>query len=387
VRTSGTSSSSAGRSRTPRRDSDETCEITFDTTDISVGSLGGEASVYDLNDHPLDGDFDGHGLSLPHHRDRLRGTGRRLLLSPPAPGDRRRADAGGPLYEHDVEQVGAVGGRRRTVDEDPVTGAETDRLADDWLPIAPATTRSTSPRTRWARSTSTRPSARGTCCDRRAASASRVVLADPGDINPVVLTVADLAYGWEVANAGQLSCRIGAAALLDAGLANRVGKWIRTEHPTAGAWAGVVTDADLDVEQGVWSLAAEHFTHALLDARTTPRDYSQSTDTAGGLIGRRSWRRAGIRRSSSTDTEIAESGDVLDYQWRGEQLVSLFDALAGSLWEYRIREADRVLEWRDQVGVDRPTSSSSSAGTSSAATTPRASSRSSTSCSRWATTA
>jgi hypothetical protein len=185
-------------------------------------------------------------------------------------------------------------------------------------------------------------------------AASRVVLADPGDIDPVVLTVADLAYGWEVANAGQLSCRIGAAALLDAGLANRVGKWIRTEHSTAGAWAGVVTDADLDVEQGVWSLAAEHFTHALLDARTTPRDYSQSTDTAGGLIGRALLETSRDSPLFVTDTEIAESGDVLDYQWRGEQLVSLFDALAGSLWEYRIREADRVLEWRDQVGVDRP---------------------------------
>jgi hypothetical protein len=65
---------------------------------------------------------------------------------------------------------------------------------------------------------------------------SRVVLADPGDINPVVLTVADLAYSWEVANAGQLSCRIPARDLFAAGITNRIGKWISAEHSTAGAW-------------------------------------------------------------------------------------------------------------------------------------------------------
>jgi hypothetical protein len=183
---------------------------------------------------------------------------------------------------------------------------------------------------------------------------SRVVLADPGDINPVVLTVADLAYAWEVANAGQLSCRVPARDLFDAGITNRVGKWIRAEHPTAGTWAGVVTDADLDLEQGVWSLAAEHITHALLDARTTPRDYTQSSATAGGLVERALMETSRDSRLWIDDTEVDESGDVLDYTWRGEQLVSLVTSLAGSEWEYRIREADRVFEWRRQLGVDRP---------------------------------
>jgi hypothetical protein len=183
---------------------------------------------------------------------------------------------------------------------------------------------------------------------------SRVVLADPGDINPIVLTVADLAYSWEVSNAGQLSCRIPAADLFAAGLDHRIGKWISAEHSTAGAWHGVVTDADLDISQGVWSLAAEHITHALLDARTTPRDYTQSSATAGGLVGQALLKTSRDSRLWVEDTGIDESGDILSYQWRGEPITSLISSLAGSEWEYRIREADRVFEWRRQLGVDRP---------------------------------
>jgi hypothetical protein len=94
--------------------SDTVCEITFDTTDISVGSLGGEASVYDLNVLlRLDGDFD--ATDYPYHTIAIGLRGHRAApaaLNQPAPGDRRRADAGGSLHEHDVEQRGAVGRRR-----------------------------------------------------------------------------------------------------------------------------------------------------------------------------------------------------------------------------------------------------------------------------------
>jgi hypothetical protein len=119
--------------------SDTVCEITFDTTDVSVGSLGGEASVYDLNVLlRLDGDFD--ATDYPYHTIAIgyAGTGRRLLLSTNQrlviDGERMRADRfTNTTWNNAVPWAVDV----RTVDEDAVTGAETDRLAEDWLPIAP----------------------------------------------------------------------------------------------------------------------------------------------------------------------------------------------------------------------------------------------------------
>jgi hypothetical protein len=119
--------------------SDTVCEITFDTTDVSVGSLGGEASVYDLNVLlRLDGDFD--ATDYPYHTIAIgyAGTGRRLLLSTNQrlviDGERMRADRfTNTTWNNAVPWAVDV----RTVDEDAVTGAETDRLAEDRLPIAP----------------------------------------------------------------------------------------------------------------------------------------------------------------------------------------------------------------------------------------------------------
>jgi hypothetical protein len=122
-------------------DSDETCEITFDTSDISVGSLGGEASDYDLNlTIQLDGGVDGSAYPYRVIKIGYLGTGRRLMVNTSQhlviDCDRMRAD----LYTNTTWNKSvpwAVDVRQ--IDEDPVTGAETDRVADDWLPISPGT--------------------------------------------------------------------------------------------------------------------------------------------------------------------------------------------------------------------------------------------------------
>lgn len=183
---------------------------------------------------------------------------------------------------------------------------------------------------------------------------ARAVVSRPGDLDPVVVRVAELSYSWAVSNGGLLSGRVPAEEANAAGIADWLGRWIRTEHPTAGQWAGVVTDTDLDFESGVLELAGLHFTHALLDARTTPRTYVQDTLTTGGLVAR------ALQESSrdsrlwiDQDMRIDESGDVLSYVWRGEPLTGLLGSLAGGVWEYRIRESDLVFEWQQQIGTNR----------------------------------
>jgi hypothetical protein len=122
-------------------DSDETCEITFDTSDISVGGLGGEASVYDLNvTFQLDGDVDGSDYPYRTIETGYAGTGRRLLLNTVQrlviDCERMRAD----IYTNSVWNTAVPWAiDPRTIDVNDVTDAETDRLADDWLPISPGT--------------------------------------------------------------------------------------------------------------------------------------------------------------------------------------------------------------------------------------------------------
>lgn len=113
---------------------------------------------------------------------------------------------------------------------------------------------------------------------------SEIVISERRGRNARRVLVADLQCSWEVSRAGSLGCRIPVADLVKAGWTQpALGAWVRYDHPTAGAWGGVVTNATY--ADGILEIGAQSF-HILTRKRlvkTGELDDAPVSGTPGNL--------------------------------------------------------------------------------------------------------
>jgi len=184
-----------------------------------------------------------------------------------------------------------------------------------------------------------------------------VTIGRVGWVDEELLDASAISFSRQVDGPGQLVCTVPHDDLYDRGYDVRPGDlpikgaWVRLEHPTAGTWAGVVTQTRVD---GSWvELTAESF-HVLLRKRRVPTDYVVSGVPAGSVALRAF---TDVQRLDYTwvgGVSADEDGDPIEVELRGGDLVDdVFRELVGvSGMQWRVTP-ERVLEWRHRLGSDK----------------------------------
>ena len=184
-----------------------------------------------------------------------------------------------------------------------------------------------------------------------------VTIGRVGWVDEELLDASAISFSRQVDGPGQLVCTVPHDGLYDRGYDVRPGdrpikgSWVRIEHPTAGTWAGVVTQTRVD---GAWvELTAESF-HVLLRKRRVPTDYVVAGVPAGSVALRAF---TDVQRMDYTwvaSVSADEDGDPIEVELRGGDLVDdVFGELVDvSGMQWRVTP-ERVLEWRHRLGSDK----------------------------------
>lgn len=188
-------------------------------------------------------------------------------------------------------------------------------------------------------------------------SLTLLTIAERGWGDKRAIVAGDVSASWSVSRPGKLSAILDArrAWLLD--VDDYVGKWVRWDHPTCGAWGGVVQDAQCDLQRGTVELSCDSF-HDLLAKRRTPATYRQASAPAGSLV-LRAITDAGVDDPVPLDSAVAdEDGPLFQFQWRGQELLSIVSGMASTAaMDYDVTlddDTDAIaLEFRRRVGRDQ----------------------------------
>lgn len=187
-----------------------------------------------------------------------------------------------------------------------------------------------------------------------------IILSERGGRNAVRVATAGLSCSWEVNRAGTLSCQVPVADLVAAGWAGSpLGGWVRFEHPTAGAWGGVVTAGNPG--DGIWDIAAQSF-HVLARKRLvklSDAEEEPASGTPGGLL-RQAFALASLGIEGFSDPirltlgTIWEGGPTIEVVYANEDLYErVLPSLADELgYEWGVT-ADRVLNFGQRLGTDK----------------------------------
>jgi len=172
--------------------------------------------------------------------------------------------------------------------------------------------------------------------------------------------VADIRFSFEVNRAGTLSCRVPVTDLVKAGWSgNLLGAWVRYNHPTAGAFGGVVTSATYG--DGIADIGAQSF-HILARKRlvkTSDAKDDAYSGTPGGLF-RRFFRQADAIRESDSGKMLLRLGNVwlggptLELSFADEDFYeTVIPALTDDLgYEWSV-DADRNVRFERSIGANR----------------------------------
>jgi hypothetical protein len=190
----------------------------------------------------------------------------------------------------------------------------------------------------------------------------RVQIGYPGWADTRIVEVALPSMSWRTDGPGTFTTQADVRELRKAGI--RVlgrtdgikGRWLWYEHPTAGAWGGVITATDVDGP--LVTLFCEQFA-VLLRKRTLSSRYIPESSSPGSVA-------MGILTASErhgealglTSWSAYEGGQMIDYEPRGgdlcDEVIPELASLGGLQWRVRSTAMDeRAFEMRPQVGVDR----------------------------------
>lgn len=185
---------------------------------------------------------------------------------------------------------------------------------------------------------------------------STITLAYRGWGDARQIGVASVAASWGVSEIGRFSAVMAARQARLLGVPSLLGLWVLWEHATLGRWGGVIEDVNVDLFRGTVELAGASFATNLRKKRTS-RNQRISSAPAGSL-----WLRAVADVQNDQDLDIDEAnadegGSLLTWEWRGDDLFQVTDALASAAnHEYDVYLDDDlrvVAEFRERVGSDK----------------------------------
>jgi len=185
---------------------------------------------------------------------------------------------------------------------------------------------------------------------------STITLAYRGWGDAKSIGVASVSASWGVSEIGRFSGILTANQARMLGFSSLLGLWVLWEHPTLGRWGGVIEDLNVDLFRGTVELAGASFATNLRKKRTS-RNQRVSSAPAGSL-----WLRAVSDVQNDQDLDIDEAnadegGNLLTWEWRGDDLFQVTDALARTAnHEYDVYLDDNlrvIAEFRERVGEDK----------------------------------
>jgi hypothetical protein len=180
-----------------------------------------------------------------------------------------------------------------------------------------------------------------------------VTIAGAGGIDPIRLPALAPTASWAVRPPGTFAAELRPADALDAfGTIDLRGRWLTWDHPTAGRWSGVITQAHWSKGQGAVSLGARDFSFLLAKKRTA-KEYDLTPAPSGSHVYRVVADASRVHALWLTELAIEALGAPVPLAARGQMVLDVLDGLArdGDA-EWRVTPA-RVLEWRARLGVDR----------------------------------
>lgn len=188
-----------------------------------------------------------------------------------------------------------------------------------------------------------------------------VTIARPGWFDQAVIPVTPPSASWRTDGPGSFECQIENRTLLRYGLnmtgvtSPLKGRWLWWEHPTAGAWGGVITRSE--VGQWMTSVTAEQF-HVLLRKRRLSANYGPMALSPGSLalMFLTSAERAG-ESFMLTGWTAEEGGETIDLEPRGGDLCDdVLPELASFGYQWRVTSDtmdERAFEFRRRLGSDK----------------------------------
>lgn len=190
-----------------------------------------------------------------------------------------------------------------------------------------------------------------------AANENEILLGERGWRDTRLVPVAGVNASWLVSEAGDFSAFVRADDLRKAGVADLdalAGRWVRWEHPEAGAWGGVV--AAVRVDGAEVEIAAKSF-HVLLRKRLTPRRRWPTTASAGVVA------RALLRHASRAEATHVVVGAIdeglpeVRFTWdRQDVYEDALPSLAGAAGAEWAVDADRRFSFVRRLGEDKSAS-------------------------------
>lgn len=190
---------------------------------------------------------------------------------------------------------------------------------------------------------------------------SEIIIARPGFFEPQVVQISPPSMAWRTDGPGSFECSIElqTIALVNLRVQGTVnplkGMWIWYEHPTAGAWAGVIQKTD--VSEWFVRIQAEQF-NVLMRKRRVPGGY-RAVGIAPGALALQFVTTAERSGESFllTGTSVQETGDAVDIEPRsGDLCDDILPQLADFGYQWRVRSwstDERLFEFRQRLGTDK----------------------------------
>lgn len=179
-----------------------------------------------------------------------------------------------------------------------------------------------------------------------------ITLTNIGGGRPRPLRTSGVSAGWSVTSQSTASVEVLARDLLSVGLMRPKGKWFFWSDQDAGAFNGIISDAQPNGDETV-ELAIEDWRRCF-NKRRLPRSGETMTGFAGALALR------AISTAQHDDylwieqMSADEGGDPIELAFDGGDLRQTLDELASrSEQEYAVDPVSRDFVWRYRLGVDR----------------------------------
>lgn len=186
------------------------------------------------------------------------------------------------------------------------------------------------------------------------------IIARPGYYDQKIVPISPPDMSWRTDGPGSFDCEVETRDLTNTGLsvagttAGLKGSWLWWEHPTAGAWGGVITRADVDT----WytRITAEQF-NVLLRKRRMSSTFGQLSASPGSLA--LMFLTAAERNGDSfglTSWTAEETGPAIDIEPRGGDLCDdVIRSLLRYGYQWRVKAdtmSERAFQFRKRLGSD-----------------------------------
>jgi len=190
---------------------------------------------------------------------------------------------------------------------------------------------------------------------------AEAIIARPGWVDQRTIQISPPSCAWRTDGPGSFDCTVRTRDLTTAGMGITQistavkGRWLWWEHPTAGAWGGVITRTEI----GPWytRITAEQF-NVLMRKRQTAQNVKAVGIAPGSLA--LYYLTSAARSGDSfllTGWTAQEGGDAVDLEPRGGDLCDdIIPDLARYGYQWRVRAwtmAERLFEFRERLGVDK----------------------------------